>query len=115
MSDSNGRKIAANEKIDGGPSVLFDAVALLPGAQDLEPLAKHSPVRDFINNAFAHCKFIGFNEAAKELIKAAGIEQQLDEGCVLLDASKADDCATEFVEKCRSLRYWPREGAINKV
>jgi catalase len=115
IRDSNGRKIPVNEKIDGGPSVLFDAVALLPGTQAVEQLAKHSPVRDFVSDAFAHCKFIGFNEAAKELLKAAGIEQQLDEGCLLLDASKADDSATEFLERCRSLRYWPREGAVNKM
>ncbi|MBK1851772.1 catalase [Marinobacter sp. 1-4A] len=113
--DSGGRKIPANEKIDGGPSVLFDAVALLPGTQELEKLAKHSPVRDFINDAFAHCKFIGFNEAAKELLDSAGIEQPLDEGFLLLSASDLDDSTTQFVMKCRNLRYWPREGAVNKV
>jgi len=115
VCDSNGRKIPANEKIDGGPSVLFDAVALMPGSQGLDQLANHGPVRDFINDAFAHCKFIGFNESARTLFKAVGIEQKLDDGCLLLDANEADDAASDFIEKCRSLRYWPREGAINKV
>lgn len=55
--------------------MLFDAVALMPGSQGLDQLANHGPVRDFINDAFAHCKFIGFNESARTLFKAVGIEQ----------------------------------------
>ena len=35
ITDSDGNKISANEKIDGGPSVLCDAVALLPGDNDI--------------------------------------------------------------------------------
>ena len=113
ITDSDGNKISANEKIDGGPSVLFDAVALLPGDNDIEKLASHSPVRDFISDAFAHCKFIGFNTAAEKLMKSAGFAGMQDEGCIPLDASQAS--CSHFLKRCSDLRYWPREDAVNKV
>lgn len=113
ITDSDGNKISANEKIDGGPSVLFDAVALLPGDNDIEKLASHSPVRDFISDAFAHCKFIGFNTAAEKLMKSVGFAGMQDEGCIPLDASQAS--CSHFLKRCSDLRYWPREDAVNKV
>ena len=50
--------------IDGAPSVLYDAVALLPSEAAMDILLQESTVRDFVADAFAHCKFIGFVEAA---------------------------------------------------
>ncbi|MDO6823141.1 catalase [Marinobacter sp. 1_MG-2023] len=113
VTDSSGRKISANEKIDGGPSVLFDAVALLPGDKGIQKLARHSPVRDFISDAFAHCKFIGYNTAAEPLLESAGLAESKDDGCIEIDIIE-DSCA-RFIERCRDLRYWPREDAVNKV
>ncbi|PFG51586.1 catalase [Marinobacter sp. LV10R520-4] len=109
VTDSNGRKIAANEKIDGGPSVLFDAIALLPGADGIDELAGKPPVRDFISDALAHCKFIGFDDNGEQLISSAGFGTRLDDGCIKLDADKAEKACTKFIESCAALRYWDRE------
>ena len=69
---SDGSFIEADEKIDGGPSVLFDAVVLLPSADGAAMLAREATARDFVADAFAHLKFIGYGAAAEPLLKKAG-------------------------------------------
>jgi catalase len=102
---SDGSWIEAAQKIDGGPSVLYDAVALLPSENGAELLAKEPPARDFVADAFAHMKFIGYVEAAKMLFGKAGVPDGGDEGFVSLKGPR--ECSA-FVEVCRELRYWPR-------
>ena len=103
---SDGTKVAAKQKIDGGPSVLFDAVAVVVSADGAALLAKDAAAKDFATDAFAHCKYIGLSAEAEAIFVAAGIADDLDEACLPL-ASESD--ATSFLEACRSLRYWPRE------
>ncbi|OYU91591.1 MAG: catalase HPII [Bradyrhizobiaceae bacterium PARB1] len=101
--------VEADEMIDGGPSVLFDAVALLPGEAGLADLLAESTARDFVADAFAHCKFIAYVEAATPLFVKAGVADSLDEGVVALKAKK--DIAT-FVAMLGDLRLWAREPAV---
>ena len=61
---ADGSWIAAKHMIDGGPSVLFDAVALLLSEEGAERLAGEAAARDFVCDAFAHLKFIGFVPSA---------------------------------------------------
>jgi catalase len=103
---SDGQALAARHKIDGGPSVLFDAVAVIPSADGSQLLAKDAPALDFVGDAFAHCKFIGFTDGAMALLAAAGIADKLDEGCIKLTAP-AD--AADFIGSCAPLRVWERE------
>ncbi|HEY0105391.1 MAG TPA: catalase, partial [Rhizomicrobium sp.] len=109
VTGSDGELIPADEKIDGGPSVVFDAVVLLPSESGVAALAALPPARDFVADAFAHCKFIGHGAAAGPLLEKAGIAAALDEGCIPL--VKAKDGAA-FVEACRKLRFWERELAM---
>jgi catalase len=109
---SDGTWIEADEKIDGGPSVLFDAVVLLPSREGAELLARESTARDFVADAFAHLKFIGYVEAATPLLKKAGVLEDKDEGLLPL-ASAAD--AEGFVAACRKLRFWQRETRVKQV
>ncbi|MDB5652651.1 MAG: catalase, partial [Tardiphaga sp.] len=50
---SDGTLIPADQMIDGGPSVLYDAVALLPGDKGIDDLLAESTARDFVADAFA--------------------------------------------------------------
>jgi catalase len=109
---SDGTWLEADEKIDGGPSVLFDAVVLLPSEQGAAMLAKEPTARDFVADAFAHMKFIGYVDAALPLLKKAGVFEDLDEGCLALETF---DDAKNFVKNCRKLRHWPREARIKQV
>ena len=105
MTLDDGKKVAAKQKIDGGPSVLYDAVAVLPSETGVAMLAKDATAKDFVADAFAHCKFIGHNDAANALFDAAGVTER-DEGFVGL--AEAKDAKT-FVGQCRALRLWSRE------
>ena len=100
---SDGTWYEADEKLDGGPSVLFDAVVILPSENGATLLSAKPAVRDFIADAVAHHKFIAYVEAAVPLIEQAAAE--LDEGFIRLEKPK--DCAG-FVMQCRKLRYWDR-------
>ncbi|KAB2681006.1 MULTISPECIES: catalase [Brucella/Ochrobactrum group] len=106
---SSGDWIEADHMIDGGPSVLFDAVALVLSEEAANRLIGESTARDFVADAFAHCKFIGFTAGAMALLAKAGIEPEMDEGLIPLDNARA---ATDFVASCRKLRIWAREDTV---
>ncbi|MET0626905.1 MAG: catalase, partial [Acidimicrobiia bacterium] len=95
----------ADQKLEGGPSVLFDAVVILASDEGSAALADNPAARDFIADAFAHCKFIGHVASAQPLLEAAGVAERMDDGFVDLD----DDGAAAFVTACRDLRFWDRE------
>ena len=104
---SDGSWIDADQMIDGGPSVLYDAIALLPAQAAMADLVQESTARDFVADAFAHRKFIGYVEAATPLFAKAGIaEDDYDEGVIQLTSSKD---AAEFVGELGRLRVWGRE------
>ena len=103
----DGSWIEADQMIDGGPSVLYDAIALLPASAAMDKLLQESTVRDFVADAFAHCKFIGYVETALPLFGAAGITgEDFDEGCIAIASAKD---ARFFVDNLAKLRVWARE------
>ena len=73
VTTADGDLIAADQKFGGGPSVLYDAVVLLPGEDSVAALAADAAVRDFVADAYAHCKFVGHVAAAEPLLEAAGV------------------------------------------
>jgi catalase len=106
---SDGSKLKADHKIGGGPSVLFDAVAILVSPQGVEPLIKNAAAVEFAADAFAHLKVIGWNAAAMPLIEKAGFAQTLDDACIEFSNSKS---VGAFIAACRKLRFWRREQTI---
>lgn len=100
----------AAQKIDGGPSVLYDAVAIVASETGVADLVGDSAARDFASDAFAHCKFIGFTQSAMPLLEKAGVADALDEACIQLATVKD---AAAFVAACAELRYWPRELTVD--
>jgi catalase len=104
---SDGSWIEARQMIDGGPSVLYDAVAVLPSEAGTRALLQHAPARDFVADAFQHCKFIGHSAAAKPLLDKAGV--QPDAGIVPLAGKKDVDT---FVGALGALRIWDREPKV---
>jgi catalase len=102
---ADGSHIEAQHKIDGGPSVVFDAVVVLAAEEGILSLLKLPPARDFVADAYAHYKFVGFSDPARKLFAKIGLPEELDDGFVPI-AGKAD--ATRFIEVCRALRFWDR-------
>jgi catalase len=73
-------------------------------------LSVDAAAKDFVTDAFAHCKFIGISPDAEPIFVKAGLADDLDEACLPI-AKPADGQA--FIEACRALRYWPRESAVD--
>jgi catalase len=109
---ADGSWIEAHERIDGGPSVVFDAVAVLLSADGAKLLANESTARDFVADAFAHQKFIAFNRAAMPLLEKAGVPRELDAGCIELEQP---DAAAAFVRACAKVRFWERANKAKQV
>ncbi len=101
---SDGTVLPADQKIDGGPSVLYDAVAVLASKEGALALAQVPAARDFVTDAYAHAKFVGYTPGAEALFAATGIGP-LDDGFVALDDGTG---AQEFLTRCGELRYWAR-------
>ncbi len=106
---ADGSWVEARHMIDGGPSVLFDAVALILTEEGAERLTGEAAARDFVADAFTHCKFIGFTTGATPLLQKAGVDPEADEGLIGLDNPKG---IASFIQSCRRLRLWSREMAV---
>lgn len=106
---SDGSWIEVHHMIDGGPSVLFDAVALLTSVEAMDDLVKEATARDFVADAFQHCKFIGYDQSAMPLLEKAGISEALDEGVIELPGEEGLD---GFVTSLGKLRIWGREPSV---
>ena len=110
VNATDGSLIEADEKLDGGPSVLFDAVALLISDEGAKLLLNESTARDFIADAFAHLKFIAYTKAAASLMAKAGV--QPDEGCTDLGGATG---VKDFIKSCARLRYWERAEQVKQI
>ncbi|HEY0934143.1 MAG TPA: catalase [Trebonia sp.] len=105
---SDGTRVTAGQQVDGAPSVLYDAVAILASPGGARALAARPAARDFVTDAVAHCKFIAYTSGAAGLFDAAGLPADpagADAGFVNLN----DRTPAEFLTRCRQLRYWDRE------
>ncbi len=103
VSCSNDNLHAVDEKIGGAPSVLFDAVAVLPGK---DSLATTPAAKAFLNDAYQHCKYIGWSEGASDLVAECGLAGVDDAAfCALTN----DASVQAFVDACAKLRLWSRE------
>jgi catalase len=113
VTDSAGTLHAADQKVDGGPSVLYDAIAVLVSGDGAAQLGSHAPALDFVRDAHAHCKFVAYGGAAPTLFDAAGLAEKLDDGYTELDGSRA--AADRFLGMCAQLRHWDREPSVSPL
>lgn len=109
VTASDGSWVPAQFMIDGGPSVLFDAIALLPAKAAMDDLLQEATARDFVADAFQHCKFIGHVADAFPLLEKAGIADKLDEGVIELPGEGG---LSAFVAELGKLRLWAREPSV---
>ncbi|ABC22157.1 catalase [Rhodospirillum rubrum] len=100
----------AHQKVNGAPSVLYDAVAVLLSTEGAKLLLNEATAKDFVSDAFAHAKVIAFTQAAQPLLEKAGVIA--DEGCLLLDTPAK---AETFLGLCRKGRRWEREAKVHAV
>ena len=106
---SDGKLLPAKQRVNGGPSVLYDAVAILPSGDGVAQLAQDPAAKDFVNDAFAHAKFIAYGPDALPLFEKANLVADMDAGFIAL---KKPADAEEFIKTCGVLRFWPREAVL---
>jgi len=106
---NDGTQIPAGQKIGGGPSVLYDAVAVLPSEAGAALLLTNAAAADFVSDAFGHLKFIAWVGAAMPLFEKTGVAKNLDAGCIELSGAKG---VAQFLTACRKLRHWEREQVV---
>ncbi len=111
---AGGTLIPADFRIDGGPSVLFDAVALLPSDEGGAQLALEATAVNFVRDAFGHLKVIAYVPAAAPLFVKGGLSDanpDADTGLINLPTKTVAD----FVAAAETGRIWPREPLVRKV
>jgi catalase len=106
----DGQLVPAQQKIDGGPSVLYDVVAVLAAGPQADALANNAAAKDFVSDAYAHAKFVGYVESATALIGAAGVIP--DDGFVRLDEPNG---VARFFSVAADLRLWAREALVHQM
>ena len=106
---TSGRTLAADHDLQGGPSVLFDAVAVVASADGTTMLQHDQRAVAWVHDAFQHLKVIGHSAAALPLLNQAGVMP--DDGIVNLDKSGV----STFGAAAARGRIWPREPLVRTM
>lgn len=110
VTDADGA-IAAEFSFLTASSVLFDAV-YVPDGLGLNALAENDDLFEFLNDAYKHCKVIGADGAASEIISSAPFASKItneDGGIILSSDAAAEEFAQDFIAAMTVHRFWQRE------
>jgi catalase len=101
--DSQGKLHPADMALRASPSVLFDAVVVLAGAEGDKKIAADPNAVAFLMDAIRHCKAVGFS-GIPSLSKKVGLAEE--PGVVAITAKAG---VRNFIVAGRSGRFWERE------
>jgi catalase len=99
---SDGKHAVADSQLAGTPSVVVDAVAVLLSADGCEALLGDVAAVQFVTDAYAHLKVIGFSPEAQPLLDKAGVRR--DAGVVPFGGGQFWNIAGQ--------RQWSRESQV---
>ena len=100
-------RIQADERVAGGPSVMFDAVVSIIMPEQAKKLAKDSATLDWFNDAYAHCKAIAYCGATDEFILS---KLPIEKDAFVTPLAELDS----FIENAKS-RLWEREPKVRDL
>jgi catalase len=100
----DGSSLKADGQLQGSPSVLVDAIALVLSPEAAAKLTLESAAVQFVMDAFGHLKAIGYTKAAQPLLDKAGVVP--DDGVVVL--------GPEFIELAKQ-RFFAREPSVRML
>ncbi len=101
-----GKHLAADGKLEGTPSVVFDAVAVVLSRAAGGKLASEAGAVDWVRDAFGHLKAIAHDAGAQILLDAAGIDA---------DAGVIDAANVKAFIKQAGTRQWAREPTLRTL
>jgi catalase len=111
---AGGALVPADFRVDGGPSVLFDAVVLLPSDEGGAALALEATAVNFVRDAFGHLKVIAYLPSAAPLFVKGGLsDANPDADAGLINLPKA--AVADFIAAAERGRIWAREPLVRKV
>ena len=99
--------IQADERVAGGPSVMFDAVVSIIMPDQAKKLAKDSATLDWFTDAYVHCKAISYCGATDEFILS---KLPIEKDAFVTPLSDVD----VFFENAKS-RLWEREPKVRDL
>lgn len=100
--------------ISGMPSIMFDGVVVVGGAQGAKALAQSGDARHFVLEAFRHLKAIAATGAGKDVLSASHLPEQGD-GVFIGDDGKVDAVLKPFIEAVGQHRVWARRQMAETV
>ena len=103
----DGTIIQADERVAGGPSVMFDAVVSIIMPEQAKKLAKDSATLDWFNDAYVHCKAIAYCGATDEFILS---KLPVEKDAFVTPLAELDS----FIENAKS-RLWEREPKVRDL
>lgn len=110
VKSSAGDVITPHHAIAAAPSVLFDTVVLAVSGPAAETMKRQAAVMNFIRDAYAHLKVMGYTSGAMPLLAHAGIPLDDGDDGILELASREQ--ATAYFEAARHGRLWPRAALV---
>ena len=117
IKTDTGKELMVDSAFFSSSSVLFDAV-YVPGAKNSDMLAKNDHVLEFINNAFRHCKVIGFDSDLENLMnktairnKVTNVEENSAPG-ILIHTGSTKKFTETFITLLGQHRIWAREAYL---
>lgn len=114
-----GTEIKVDFAFFSSSSVLFDAV-FVPAAKDNSQLTENDNVIEFINDAYRHCKVIGFDNGLNDLIEATTIGKKWNDGKdnslpgIIINNGNAKSFTDDFTTQMGRHRIWEREPRITE-
>lgn len=117
ITSENNEQIEVNQSFLTVASVFYDAVYVPGGTNSVATLAADPDAVHFLNEAFRHCKAIGADTDAIQVLRETyfakkipadpSSEPTLEEGIVLDDKIKS--LAKKFIKAVAQHRFWDRE------
>lgn len=103
----DGTRIQADERLSGGPSVLFDAVVSIIMPDQAKKLAQDSSALDWFTDAYVHCKAIAYCSATDEFILN---RLPIEKDAFVTPLSDM----TNFIDNAK-MRLWEREPKVRDL
>ena len=111
ITTAQGKALAAHHAIEGAPSVLFDAVAILPSTQGGKKLATSPAAVNFLRDAYAHLKVIAYVAASEPIFDRGGLADAFaapDAGSIALHKV----APSAFIAAAEKGRIWARASKV---
>ncbi|WP_338840283.1 catalase [Flavobacterium ginsenosidimutans] len=108
---AEGTEIAVEQTYKIAASVLFDGV-FIPSGKGIADLSKIKEVKEFLNDAYHHCKFIAAEAEGVQILKNNSDIKAKDSGVLTSENSADKLLATSFIKALGRHRFWEREKTL---